>query len=187
MKTPLLQMKAIVFYLIAYILVFTNCAKPAETADAGATKAILLEQLHTTHDKKEWFVPTVAALEGLTSEQAMWRDSSGNHSIGQLAYHLAFWNERQLQKFNDQPESAFSGNNEETFTSFSQADWEKTVNKTDSVMKALEKAVEGASEEKLKSWYPTLANISTHNAYHTGQIIYIRKMKGWWDGEKGVK
>jgi hypothetical protein len=27
----------------------------------------------------------------------------------------------------------------------------------------------------------------TRNAYHTGQIIYIRKMKGNWDPAKGVK
>jgi len=33
----------------------------------------------------------------------------------------------------------------------------------------------------------TIAHIGTHNAYHTGQILYVRKMKGWWDPEKGVK
>lgn len=29
--------------------------------------------------------------------------------------------------------------------------------------------------------------MGTHNAYHTGQIIYIRKQQGWWDEKKGVK
>jgi hypothetical protein len=26
-----------------------------------------------------------------------------------------------------------------------------------------------------------------HNAYHIGQIVYIRKLQGSWDPEKGVK
>lgn len=175
--------------LIACIILFTGCSKPGstDTASSTFTKEILLQQLKTTHNKKEWFVPVSASLEGLTSEQAMWRDSSGNHSIGQLAYHLAFWNARQLAQLNEHPEEDFNGNNEETFTSFNQADWDKTVNRVDSVLEELEKAISVADEKKLKDWYPTLANISTHNAYHTGQIIYIRKMKGWWDPEKGVK
>jgi hypothetical protein len=179
----------VLFIFICLIGLLTGCMKN-NSKDIGHTsgpKEILLQQLKTTHNKKEWFVPVNAALEGLTSEQAMWRDSSGNHSIGQLAYHLVFWNARELAKLNGQPKENFTGENEETFTSFNQADWNKTVSQVDSVLEGLEKAINVADEEKLKDWYPTLANISTHNAYHTGQIVYIRKMKGWWDPEKGVK
>jgi hypothetical protein len=75
----------------------------------------------------------------------------------------------------------------ETFTAFDKKTWDKTVSKVDSIATEWEKAIEAADEEKLKEWYPTLANINTHNAYHTGQIIYIRKMQNWWDPEKGVK
>lgn len=57
----------------------------------------------------------------------------------------------------------------------------------DSILTALEKAIETADEATLKELYPTIANISTHNAYHTGQIIYQRKLQGSWDPEKGVK
>jgi hypothetical protein len=167
----------------------TACDKPKskETGQVSLTKQILLQQLKTTHNKKEWYVPINDAVNGLTSEQAMWRDSSGNHSIGQLAYHLYFWNARQLAKIKGLPEETFSGNNEETFTTFNQVDWEKTVNAVDSVLSEMEKIISEASDDKLESWYSTLANISIHNGYHTGQIIYIRKMKGWWDPEKGVK
>ena len=44
----------------------------------------LLEQLHTTHDQKDWFVPIDVAVDGLTAEQATWTDGKGNHSVGQL-------------------------------------------------------------------------------------------------------
>ena len=90
---------------------------------AQSLKSVLVQQLKTTHDKQEWFVPANIALEGVTSEQAVWKDESGNHSIGQLANHLLFWNERVLTKFKGGKESPFSGNNEETFNSFSKEQW----------------------------------------------------------------
>ena len=159
----------------------------AQNAKTPTLKTILLEQLHSTHDVKDWFVPVNIALEGLTPEQAKWKDGSGNHSIGQLASHLIFWNLQQLNKFKDLPQPAFDGNNDETFNSFDKNNWKATVQKLDSVLTAIEKAVETADDAKLQSWYSTIAHIGTHNAYHTGQIIYIRKMKGWWDENKGVK
>ena len=158
-----------------------------QEGDAQSLKTVLVEQLKTTHNKKDWFVPVNVALEGLTAEQAMWKDGSGNHSVGQLAYHLLFWNERQLATFQGKKEVAFSGNNEETFNSFDKNSWTQTVTKLDQVLTALEKIVQEADESKLKSWAPTIANISTHNAYHTGQIIFVRKLQGSWDPEKGVK
>jgi uncharacterized damage-inducible protein DinB len=150
-------------------------------------KSILLEQLHTTHDVKDWFVPVNIALEGLTAEQAKWTDGSGNHSIGQLATHLLFWNSQQLNKFQNLPQPSFDGNNDETFNSFNSDNWKETVQKLDSVLAALEKAVEQADDKKLQSWYSAIAHIGTHNAYHTGQMIYIRKLQGSWDPNKGVK
>lgn len=169
------------------VLLLSGCNVETKNNTDGVTKSTLLKQLKNTHTDKEWFVPVNIALEGVTPEQAMWRDSSGNHSIGQLAYHLLFWNKRQLAKFNGQPEGEFSGNNEETFTKFDQATWSKTVSELDSVLTTLEKSIEAADEAKLKEWYPTIANISVHNAYHTGQIIYVRKLQKVWDAEKGVK
>lgn len=32
-----------------------------------------------------------------------------------------------------------------------------------------------------------LADLSTNNAYHTGQIVYVRKLGGTWNADKGVK
>jgi hypothetical protein len=56
--------------------------------------------------------------------------------------------------------------------------------KLDSVLTAWEKAIEEADDAKLQSWYSTIAHLGTHNAYHTGQIIFIRKLQGSWDPEK---
>jgi uncharacterized damage-inducible protein DinB len=168
-------------------VIFILSLNVAQHISAQSLKSVLVEQLKTTHDKQNWFVPVNAALDGVTAEQAVWTDGSGNHSIGQLANHLLFWNERQVVKFKGQKEAPFSGNNEETFNSFNKEQWAQTVKKLNEVLSELEKIAQNADEASLKSLAETLANISTHNAYHTGQIIFIRKLQGSWDPQKGVK
>jgi hypothetical protein len=159
--------------------------KPSQTPPT--LKSILLEQLRTTHNDKDWFVPANIAVQGLTAEQANWQDGKGNHSVGQLAYHLVFWDKQELAKFNGETPAKFSGNNDETFNNFDSKQWTATVQQLDQVLTAWEKAVEAADEKKLQAWYSTIAHIGTHNAYHIGQIIYVRKEQGTWNPENGVK
>lgn len=154
---------------------------------AVTLKSVLLEQLRSTHNKKEWFVDAMTAVNGLTPEQASWRVGKGNHSAGQLTYHLVFWNRRSLAKFKGEPAAKFSGNNEETFDSFDAKTWSATVRQLDEVMTELERVVENADENQSKAWASEIANIGAHNAYHIGQIVYIRRVQGSWDAEKGVK
>jgi len=150
-------------------------------------RGVLLEQLQTTHNKKDWFVPVMTALEGLTAEQASWKDSSGGHSSGQLANHLLFWNSQVLAKLKGEKPAPYSGNNDETFNSFDAKLWRQTVTRLDQVLTEIEKLVQTADEQQLAKWASTIAHIGAHNAYHTGQIISVRKLQGSWDPAKGVK
>lgn len=160
----------------------------AQTQKAPATlRSILLEQLRSTRNKAEWFVPANTAVEGLTAEQANWTDGKGNHSVGQLVYHIVFWDERSLEKFKGQQQAKFSGNNDETFTQFDSKDWSALVRRLDTVMTEWEQAVQQADDAKLRAEASTIAHIGTHNAYHIGQIVYVRKEQGSWNPEKGVK
>ena len=154
---------------------------------AQSLRSVLLDQLKTTHDKQNWFVPVNVALQGVSAEQAAWTDGTGNHSIGQLANHLLFWNERQLQKFKGEEPVPFTGNNDETFNAFTKEQWSQTVKKLSSVLTDLEKIIASADDDALRSWAETIGNISAHNAYHTGQIVYVRKAQGSWPPDKGVK
>jgi hypothetical protein len=101
--------------------------------------------------------------------------------------HLIFWNERNLIGFHGNTPPDFNGDNEATFKVLDEQGWERSIIKIDSVQTALEQAVEKATDDQLKQWSKSIANIASHNAYHTGQIVYIRKKNGWWDPEKGVK
>jgi uncharacterized damage-inducible protein DinB len=150
-------------------------------------REVLLSELRSTHTSEEWFVPANIAVKGLTAEQASWTDGKGNHSVGQLAYHLVFWNRQNLTRLRGENPEKFSGNNDETFDKFDSKSWNETVQQLDQVMNDLEKWVETADEAKLKESAQTLTHISTHNAYHIGQIIYVRKEQGSWDPANGVK
>ena len=174
-------------YLLSLIFVGFVYISNAQNDSVPTLRSILLEQLKTTHNVKDWFVPPTTAVAGLTADQANWKDNSDNHSIAQLTTHLIFWNKQSLDKFNNVKPDAFNGDNKETFSPVDENSWNATVQRLDSVLTAWEVAVQTADEKKLASWYSTIAHIGTHNAYHTGQIIYIRKMKGWWDENNGVK
>lgn len=174
-------------YCLGLFFAFTIISCYAQNDSTPTLKSILLEQLKTTHNVKDWFVPPIIAVAGLTAEQANWKDNTENHSIAQLTTHLIFWNLQSLNKFDGKPQSAFNGDNKETFTPVTTQTWNATVERLDSVLTEWENAVKNADENKLKTWYSTIAHIGTHNAYHTGQILYIRKMKGWWDDNNGVK
>jgi uncharacterized damage-inducible protein DinB len=173
--------------ILAIMLVFTLNASAQTGTPAPTLRSVLLEQLRSTHNKSDWFVCGDVALANLTAEQANWSDGKGNHSVAQLATHLVFWNSRTLAKFRGQPEAKFSGNNDETFAKVDAKQWAATIQQFDQVMTDLEALVQSAPDAKLAEWSPTIANISTHNAYHIGEIVMVRKEQGAWDASRGVK
>ena len=174
-------------FLMLFAVFLPAYAPAQKTPEKPTLKSILLEQLRSTHNRAEWFVPANTAVAGLTAEQASWTDGKGNHSVGQLVTHIIFWDRRNLAKFEGKPLPKFNGNNDETFTSFDSKQWTADVKQLDEVMTEWENAVQAADESKLQSWYSIIAHIGTHNAYHIGQIIYVRKEQGSWNPENGVK
>jgi hypothetical protein len=177
------------------LLMALTASASAQSAPPASLRYTLLDQLHSSHNKAEWFVPVNTAVAGLNAEQAKWiplnaagkTDPNANHSVGMLAYHLWFWDSRALAQFKKTPVPQAPGNNDETFNDFNAATWTRTVRDLDEVMTALEDLVAHASDADLAKWAPTLTNISTHNAYHTGQILYVRKLQGSWNPSNGVK
>ena len=174
--------------LLVLLVLATPLAVSAQDPKPPTTlRGVLLEQLHTTHDKEDWFVPANIAVQGLTAAEAQWSPGKGNHSVGQLAYHLWYWDARSLQQFKGEKQAPCDGNNNETFDNFTPAQWDDLVKKLDQVMIDWEKAVETADDQKLAANASLIAKVGAHNAYHIGQILYVRKLQGVWDPNKGVK
>ena len=174
-----------IFMLLSLATLSPVVAQDQKTAPT--LKSVLLQQLRDTHTNSNWFVCAKVAVAGVTPEQANWTDGKGNHSVGQLAYHIWFWNKRNLDQMKGEKVEKFSGNNDETFTKFDAKSWSETVQQLDTVLTELEKVVENADEAKLQKIAPTIANISAHNAYHIGEIVMVRKEQGSWDPKNGVQ
>ena len=171
-------------FSILVLMLSSLCS--AQDQKPATLRSILLHELKTTHNQADWFVPINTAVDGLTAAQASWQPKAGEHSSGQLAYHLLFWNRQNLQTLKGEHPGNVD-NNDETFTKFDDKQWADTVKQLDQVMTDLEKLVESADEKQLSSMATTISNICTHNAYHVGQILYVRKLQGSWNPEKGVK
>src|SRR4029077_2415669 len=127
-----------------FLLLLLSIPVHAQDKKPTTLREILLAELRSTHNNEDWFVPSNIAVKGLTAEQASWTDGKGNHSVGQLAYHLVYWNRRNLARLKGEKPDAFSGNNEETFNKFDNKTWNDIVQQLDDVMKDLEHWVETA-------------------------------------------
>lgn len=173
----------------ALLVVLGLCAglRAEDKKPPTTLRGVLLEQLRTTHNSEDWFVPASTAVAGLTAEQAKWTPGPGAHSVGQLAYHLWFWDVQSLARFKGEKPPAFNGNNDETFNDFNAAQWADLVEKLNQVMSDWETAVQEADDQKLADNASLVAHVGAHNAYHIGQILYVRKLEGVWDTSKGVK
>ena len=159
-------------------------------------RAVLLQQLHSTHDKAEWFVPLDTAVAGLTPDQARWTPKAGGpgqmHSVAQLVAHLVYWNERSLAQLRGQKPAAYSGNNEDTFVGYdvnhiTAPQWAGLVARFNKCMAGYEQWVQSATPADLAKSANLIAHVGSHNAYHLGEIVYVRKLQGSWDPSKGVK
>jgi DinB superfamily len=164
------------------------------TDSSGALRALLISDLRSTHNQPEWFLPLSTSVGGLTPEQAKWipTNSAGkinpnaNHSVGMIANHILFWDRNALAQMKAEPTTS-PNTNDETFNDFTPANWAKIVRDLDTVMNSLEQLVQQADPATLLRIAPTIERISTHNAYHTGQIFYVRKLQGTWKLDNDVR
>ena len=164
--------------LLGFLVFFLSCS---EKKNSSELKPLLIDQLKYSHTEENWFVPTKIAIDGLNAEQSNWKDSTENHSIAELVSHLTFWNEAFLKDINGEEFSDSDMENELTFKIYSEKEWKSAVSKLDSIQTEFEQIMEKVNEEQLSELAPDILTMTAHNAYHTGQIIYIRKRKGWWN------
>jgi uncharacterized damage-inducible protein DinB len=154
----------------------------------------LLQQLRSySWNEEGWFVPLAEALKDLSVTQAAWQPPGGGNTIWQTVNHLNFYNYRILCRLTGQPLDAQKESNDETFGGPSDAAntaaWEATVQEAGRIADGLKKALAELTEADLDrslseaSKAPAadfLAAWIMHDAYHTGQIVLLRKQQGSW-------
>src|SRR5262249_19420327 len=128
-----LQMKKLIAVMVVLGGMLAGGRARSQEKKPITLQELLVAELRSTHnDNKDWFVPVMVAVKGMTAEQANWKDGKGNHSVGQLTYHLLFWNKRNLMALKGEKPGQFSGNNDETFDNFDAKKWDETVKELDS-------------------------------------------------------
>jgi uncharacterized damage-inducible protein DinB len=157
-------------------------------------KDVLSDQLLANANDPSWYLPFSDSVENLSEEEALWKPNENSNSIAEIVQHLLYWNETwqtryQKSHFNAVPSI---GNNNNSFI----IPENQTFNDLkEGLLKVLLQWQDLLTEEKIESnvngfpvpaqWWAILGNVATHNAYHIGQIIYIRKQQKSWEVNAG--
>ncbi|RDU37915.1 DltD domain-containing protein [Neobacillus piezotolerans] len=155
-------------------------------------KDVLAEQLLANSNDPSWYSPFLQSVEQLTEEQAFWKPDEGSFSIAEIVQHLLYWNQTwqiRYQSGNVKAVPPLSSNEE----SFIIPDNQTFFNLKNQLVDVLLQWQDLVTAEKLESnvegfsvkaqWWGIIANLTTHNAYHIGQIMYIRKLQKSWPNE----
>ncbi|WP_316569399.1 DinB family protein [Neobacillus sp. YIM B06451] len=152
-------------------------------------KDVLSDQLLANANDPSWYIPFLQSVENLSEEQAFWIPDEGSFSIAEIVQHLLYWNQtwqNRYQSGNVNSVPPLSSNQE----SFIIPDNQTFVDLKSELVNVLLRWQDLLTIEKVESdavgfpvnaqWWGILANLTTHNAYHIGQIIYIRKLQKSW-------
>lgn len=147
---------------------------------------MLLKQRELTWDKEEWFVPLAPALDGLGPVEAAWQPPGGGNTIWETLNHLNYYNHRLLCRLTKTEFGPEKADNDATFGPKGDPEdgpgWEATRERTRRIVEGLRQALAGASDADYRE---THASWVMHDAYHTGQIVLIRKQQGSWPAHRG--
>jgi hypothetical protein len=155
---------------------------------------LLLQGWDFSYEKEDWYPPLLDALQGVTAAQADWcPEGYSVNTIWENVHHLIFYKERLLFKWAGEEAGNPEGlTNDDTFAVKTKGDqaWEITLARLDYVNKGIHSRLADLKEEQLENAIPGRKleewahSLIRHDAYHTGEIIMLRKMQGSWPSRR---
>lgn len=149
-------------------------------------KTILLDQLLANTNDRRWYLSFSEAVDGLSEKEAFWKPDATSHSIAEIVHHLIYWNETWQCWYKENQVHACATINDNADT-FLVKDGDTFLALKEKLLNILLHWQELLEEEQLLSivngypvqaeWWAIISNAATHNAYHIGQLAYIRKME----------
>lgn len=153
---------------------------------------LLSIHLEDTFARERWHPTLDAAVWGLTADQAAWKPSLERHSIWQIVRHLTHWKRGVLQALTgDAPDFERMTREDWVEVAGDQAAWEADVRALHDIYAEFRQRLEVLGDEGLQravrsyrqSAEPVviarrLLGVFTHDAYHSGQIQYLRALQG---------
>jgi uncharacterized damage-inducible protein DinB len=159
------------------------------------SKELLLQEWTFTYDQEDWYPPLRIALDGVNAAQASWRPAGeAANTIWENVSHLLYYKERLLHRLSGTPFPDEGQTNEATFLpsggAFDEEAWQATVRRMEEVHQLLQEKLAKLSEEELSQPLPVKSvldqgmSLVLHDAYHTGQIVQLRKLQGSWPAQR---
>lgn len=149
---------------------------------------LLLNVLDSTYEKESWYAPLKHAIEGITAEQATWRPAGvATKTIWENVNHLIYYKERLVSNIQG-IDWTNNLDGDQTFSLTEQSnddeEWNKVIKRAEDVYQKVRQLLNKTPEEEIEQLEGKLLDIFLHDAYHTGQIIQIRKMQGSWPSHR---
>lgn len=147
---------------------------------------VLMNQLLANANDPSWHVPFQQSVEELTEDEAFWTPANGSHSIAEIIQHLLYWNETWQTRYRESQVDAVPsiGDNHNSFMIPDTATFAELRDRLLEVLLQWQELLSAAKLEQEVNgfpvpakWWELVSNAATHNAYHIGQIVYIRKLQ----------
>ncbi|MCR8645497.1 DinB family protein [Paenibacillus sp. N1-5-1-14] len=147
-------------------------------------KDVLADQLLANANDPSFYIPFSESVANVSEVEALWKPNDESNSIAEIVQHLLYWNETWQKRYEQSHVNAVApiGDNNKSFIIPENKSFGELK---ESLLKVLLQWQDLLTEEQIESevngfpvdvkWWAILGNISTHNAYHIGQIVYIRK------------
>ncbi|SEF68589.1 DinB family protein [Paenibacillus sp. UNC499MF] len=140
---------------------------------------------------EDWYAPLKNAVSGVSAEQASWRpQGEAGNTIWETVNHLVYYKQRLLELLLGEEQNHSARNNDDTFktpdTHGSEEAWQRTLRELDDVHTRIGGLLDTKSDPDMDALYRDhpvgfrIGSIIQHDAFHTGEIVLIRKLQGSW-------
>jgi len=155
-------------------------------------RELLQQNWQYTMDTEDWSPPLSVALDGVDHTLALWKPvGAAGNSIWETVNHLTYYKERLLHRLQGLPKWPDAADNDATFTvtASGEEEWQKAVAKLKAIHASLLEEIAKLTEAQLNGADSTVTpqsfmSLILHDAYHTGQIILVRKLQGSWQANR---
>ena len=138
-------------------------------------REMLIQMWDEMWNSYTWIPGWNKSFSDLTAKQAAWKPDPKRNSIWQILNHIAFWRETMVNRLAGKPptDEVVAKSNWESPAEPTDAAWREALARLERSHQAIRKALgdEKVPVEKLRYLLP-------HDAYHLGQVMYVRALQG---------
>ena len=142
-----------------------------------SNRDLLLRILDDAYERKAWHGTNLrGSLRGVTAETALWRPAPSRHNIWELAVHCAYWKYTVRRRLTGEKRGSFSRKGSNWLPPGE--NWGADLRMLGDEHRALRAAIAGATARQLTKLERLIYGVAAHDAYHTGQIQLIKRLRG---------